>query len=650
MDYSMNEPVKRAISSSEDESLEAECYSNQDDTFEKKYQVNEDDDSSSSDDDNAGDKKLSEHHRETFDFRNLDWGDVPTFIHSMDQGPMSLYDRQKARETKEQILNIKSRLAQENCILRPLYKNNGFHLCKNNEYQQKVSDFMTKTSIYSLINKLIDPYTDASKKCLADVVDQVQTTLDNLLHSQRLTKQKHSRMSINRSSVRLNYLYFTVDTRSEECPIQPIVVCNDGPTIGIAGYVGHLLGLLFNEATDCKLFSKSIDVIQAVEYYSQSGHLQPTTLFASFNIDDLCTRFSHDHAVAALERSLHSYAFDHLIQGMTIDTIVQLVRLVLENQYCVLGKNLYRQRIGGGSGLPLTIPLTYIYLFYWQQDPMNVFINKNELFGRYQDEAFITWNESEDELHTVLTLAHSEFPQYIWNTTGIGSKICFRDIELGHNNGRVRTTVNYLDSYMRNNALPSFLDILQQRIGDVWTWLRASLLNAVRYCSDDVNFEDVKSQMKFILSLNGFSDDTFNDGLHEFLDQFGVSTVDPSLTRTNCEIMRQHVFDNDKYRKAMEKNGLLQRKEQVTLHLPYVSPSETLVITQFEQELNNLLSEHRSDHSQMKDLKIKILPYRSPSFPIVDLLVHKRPPIHRLTLPETDQINKSSYGARHISF
>ena len=175
----------------------------------------------------------------------------------------------------------------------------------------------------------------------------------------------------------------------EECPIQPIVVCNDGPTIGIARYVGHLLGLLFNEATHCRLFSKSIDVLHALEYYSQSGHLQPTTLFASFNIDDLCARFSHDHAVVALERFLHSYAFDHLIQGMTIDTIIQLVRLVLENQYFVLGKNLYRQRIGGTSGLPLTIPLTYIYLFYWQQDSMNAFINKNELFGRY-DRFFLT--------------------------------------------------------------------------------------------------------------------------------------------------------------------------------------------------------------------------------------------------------------------
>lgn len=191
---------------------------------------------------------------------------------------------------------------------------------------------------------------------------------------------------------------------------------------------------------------------------------------------------------------------------------------------------------------------------------------------------------------------------------------------------------------MRNNALPSFIDILQKRIGDVSTWLRTSLLNAVRYCSDDVNFEDVKSQMRFILSLNGFSDDTFNDGLREFLSQFGVSTANPSLTRTNY----------DKYRKARKTHASSQRKKQVTLHLPNVSSSETLVITEFEQELNNLLSEHGSDHSRMKDLKIKILPHRSPTFPIADLLVHKRPPIHRLTLPETDQINKSSYETRYF--
>ncbi|CAF4610173.1 unnamed protein product, partial [Rotaria socialis] len=153
MDNSRNESVKRAISSSEDESLEIERIPIKTIILKKK------------------------HPRETFDLKNFDWCDVPTFIHSMDQGPMSLYDRQKTRETKEQILNIKSRLAQENCILIPLYKNNGFHLCKNNEYQQKASDFMTKTGIYSLTNKLVDPYTDASKKCLAEVVDQVQTTL-----------------------------------------------------------------------------------------------------------------------------------------------------------------------------------------------------------------------------------------------------------------------------------------------------------------------------------------------------------------------------------------------------------------------------------------------------------------------------------------
>ncbi len=73
---------------------------------------------------------------------------------------------------------------------------------------------------------------------------------------------------------------------------------------------------------------------------------------------------------------------EHLIDGMTIDTIIRLVRLVLENQYFIHNYKLYRQIAGSASGSMLTIPLVYIYLFYWQRNLMDPFINKNELFGR----------------------------------------------------------------------------------------------------------------------------------------------------------------------------------------------------------------------------------------------------------------------------
>ena len=121
-----------------------------------------------------------------------------------------------------------------------------------------------------------------------------------------------------------------------------------------------------------------------MEVYQKTGQLQPTTLFATFNMDNLCVTFSHQQVMKALEHFLRQCTLpnDH-IQDMTIETILQLVRLVLDNQYFVYNYKLYKQTQGSASGSLLTIPLVYIYLFYWQQHLLGDLINNNELFSRY---------------------------------------------------------------------------------------------------------------------------------------------------------------------------------------------------------------------------------------------------------------------------
>ncbi|CAF4515840.1 unnamed protein product [Rotaria sp. Silwood2] len=413
------------------------------------------------------------------------------------------------------------------------------------------------------------------------------------------------------------------------------MVCNDGPTTGICRFLGSLLGALFNEATHCRKFKKAVDVIHALEFYQKSGQLQPNTLFASFNIDDLCIRFSHEQAINALERFLNAYVPDHHIQGMTIDTILQLARLVLENQYFIYNYKLYQQTMGGASGSPLTIPLVYIYLFYWQQDLMNDLVPKNELFVRYQDEAFITWNRSQDELHTLLVTVNSQLPQLMWNTTSIGSKIHFRDIELGHHHALLYTQV-YHERIFDNDLLPSFLDAIQLPIHDTWRWLRANLLRAVRYCSNDELFDNEIDEIKVTLHRHGFSNDIFEEGLNEFLEDFGVMVAYPPFIRTRYEIIRQHIFNHDKYREAKKKQRKSQQQQQqeIILRLPYTFEWSSKIMSKFEQELNNLLKEHFGDHPRIKDFWIKILHYHCSSLPINDVFVKRQPPISYLTLSD----------------
>ncbi|CAF1454886.1 unnamed protein product, partial [Rotaria sordida] len=444
MAYQINDTTETNNISSDDE-LEKERHYGTTEFPYKDNSINENDwsssDDSDNDNDNDDDKEITYHHKETSSDKNIDWSDSSYLTHDDRLQSMTRFERRQACYYQAKIQQIRQQLRNENLILRPIYKDIGYHV------------------------ELSRSYPTASQNRLAKIVERVETTLNNLLHSKSITEAQHMTMKIDRSTVRMHYLNFVSDTHKEGIPVQPTMVCNNGPTISISRYLGRLLGLLFNDATYCKKFHKAYNIIHAMEFYQKSGQLRPTTLFASFNINDLCLNFSHQQVMDALEHFFNSYiTSDHLIQGMTISTIFQLVRLVLDEQYFIYNYKLYRQTAGGASGSSLTIPLAYIYLFYWQQNLLQDLINKHELFFRYRDEAFITWNRSEDELRTLLTMANSQFSQPIWNITDIGATIHFRDILITNNNGLLQTSVYHEQTFEHSLLPPSFRDILQPAI------------------------------------------------------------------------------------------------------------------------------------------------------------------------------------------
>ncbi|CAF1199715.1 unnamed protein product [Rotaria sordida] len=523
MAYQINDTTETNNISSDDE-LEKERHYGTTEFPYKDNSINENDwsssDDSDNDNDNDDDKEITYHHKETSSDKNIDWSDSSYLTHDDRLQSMTRFERRQACYYQAKIQQIRQQLRNENLILRPIYKDIGYHV------------------------ELSRSYPTASQNRLAKIVERVETTLNNLLHSKSITEAQHMTMKIDRSTVRMHYLNFVSDTHKEGIPVQPIMVCNNGPTIGISRYLGRLLGLLFNDATYCKKFHKAYNIIHAMEFYQKSGQLRPTTLFASFNINDLCLNFSHQQVMNALEYFFNSYiTSDHLIQGMTISTILQLVRLVLDEQYFIYNYKLYRQTAGGASGSSLTIPLAYIYLFYWQQDLLQDLINKNELFFRYRDEAFITWNRSEDELRTLLTMANSQFSQPIWNITDIGATIHFRDILLTNNNGLLQTSVYHEQTFEHSLLPPSFRDILQPAIKeDTWKWLRAAILKAIRYCSDGNIYYEEKNEINWQLKQHQLPAIIFNEAYQEILEDFGASVVYPPYTRSSYAIIRDHCY------------------------------------------------------------------------------------------------------------
>jgi hypothetical protein len=164
-------------------------------------------------------------------------------------------------------------------------------------------------------------------------------------------------------------------------------VCHNGLTRWIANYLASVLWSTLDRLTHCQKFYADADAVQALELYAQRQRLRSTTFFVTFTMDDLSTVFPHPQILAALDHFLCTYAFDDeefQRAQISVNTIVELVRLALESQYFVYENRLYRQVTGGASGSPLTLPLAYIYLYYCRPALLAALIvnQERELFGR----------------------------------------------------------------------------------------------------------------------------------------------------------------------------------------------------------------------------------------------------------------------------
>ena len=110
----------------------------------------------------------------------------------------------------------------------------------------------------------------------------------------------------------------------------------------MARYLSRLLWSIIDQATGCQKFTSGADAILALERYTTSDHLRPTTLFATFNIHHVSKRFPHQEIIQALQRFLDAHRSEQLTDGLNHATIVELVRLVLQNQFFVYQNQLFR--------------------------------------------------------------------------------------------------------------------------------------------------------------------------------------------------------------------------------------------------------------------------------------------------------------------
>jgi len=383
------------------------------------------------------------------------------------------------------------------------------------------------------------------------------------------------------------------------------MVCSLGPTIGIARYISRLLQPIYDQVAFSTTFFKETDAVHAIEMYANKGLLLPTTLFATFHINDLCTIVSHEEIIQALERFLNEYykPSDQDIQGTTIHTIIKLIHIILQNQIFIFKTKIYRQIKGGTISSPLTILLMNIYMFYWQEDLVKILVNKNEIFGRCFDEVFLTWNGSRKELRSLLQATiKKQQSSSIKIKTSIGYKINYIDAQICHINGNLQTKINH-DFDTEPRSLPYVYDHPRLIYS---TLIRASLIRAVLCCSNMIDFYHERCDIEETFNTNGYTWDYIIDHVEQFFREFNALELKSHVDQSKYEKFRRLVFEDDQQQLNMK---IKQRQIEQNKEKWYISSRfKGEKLNDLQENFKNIWKDYLDNHIELgKNFSIEII-------------------------------------------
>jgi len=106
-------------------------------------------------------------------------------------------------------------------------------------------------------------------------------------------------------------------------------------------------------------------------------------MFATSDVADLYTMIPRDGALLILNEFLLEHATHGRINGMTIDTLMKMARLVLDTNCFIFENHYYQQIRGGAMRSPFTMTLANIYMLRWEQVLIEHQQLQKEFYGRY---------------------------------------------------------------------------------------------------------------------------------------------------------------------------------------------------------------------------------------------------------------------------
>ncbi|CAF4160822.1 unnamed protein product, partial [Adineta steineri] len=450
--------------------------------------------------------------------------------------------RQRTVYEMDLVQSIRLFLKKNNLILRRTADNqNTFYLGETKVFDAVANEYLLKSDAYNVLRTIVKEEDKQEwQNDLNARIEAMNDALQILKRRKALDKNVVDTLITDLNKVKLPYLYFLPDvSKQNELSLIPKIVAQHSITSKISKYVHRLLRSFVDEKMKSLTFRDEVDFMQKLYYYTYNQQrLKPTTLFCRIKITNFYTLNEHEKMIDTVTYFLQDNSVTNKVNQVSIMTIKNLLQLFIFNNLFCYENKIYTIMKGSPNTMALSDTLANIYLFDWQKLILKEVQQKDEFFGRYKDEIFFTWNDSDHVLRTYLH-AVQNVQSNVHFQVSIGSSVRFFGAHVENRQGQLYTRV-HPDLFMQNYTLPYVVGHTKLKHSN---YLRAALLRAICYCSLVEDFHRERIYLELSYLINGYSLLFVESHVQNFFNYFRLDNMRYRSDQTIYHSFRRQWFD-----------------------------------------------------------------------------------------------------------
>ena len=279
----------------------------------------------------------------------------------------------KKNLTKEEYQSIKSLRNHPDIIIKPADKGSATVILDKDNYIAEGERQLQNEQFYE----------ETNSDLTGEVIYRVNLFCKQYVAKRTNSQKTSSYLTTDIDRTQQFYLLPKIHKDINNPPGRPIVSGSGGPTEKISQFVDHFIGPLVPLSRS--YLRDSTHMINILQDFK----IIPNMLLCPLDITSLYTNIPHDEGIQAIKELL---AIHRDIQALPYNSyIVELLQVVLTNNYFDFNGKHYHQKSGTAMGTKLAPSYANLFMSKFEQDNVYTYHLQPTLWKRFIDDIFLIW-------------------------------------------------------------------------------------------------------------------------------------------------------------------------------------------------------------------------------------------------------------------